>query len=59
MEQMILCAMAMVALRCWTSVAPWRMVKNREYDLVTYEGQPYVGAMAQGLVSFKTGGSGI
>ena len=24
MDQMILCAMAMMALRWWTSVAPWR-----------------------------------
>ena len=44
MEQMIICAMAVVALRWWTSVAPWRMVKDREYHLVTNEGPPYVGA---------------
>jgi hypothetical protein len=44
MDQMILCAMAMAALRWWRSVAPWKMVKEREYDLVTYEGQPYIGA---------------
>jgi hypothetical protein len=44
MEQMIFCAMAMVVLRWWTSVAPWRMVKDREYHLVTNEGPPYVGA---------------
>ena len=40
MELMILCAMAMVALRWWASVAPWRMVKECVYDLVTYKGQP-------------------
>ena len=43
MEQMIFCATAMVVLRWWTSVAPWRMVKDREYHLVTNEGPPYVG----------------
>ena len=40
MDQMILCAMAMVALRWCTSVAPWRMVKERVYDVVAYKGQP-------------------
>jgi len=46
MDQMILCAMAMVALRWWTSVAPWGTEKERVrvYDLVAYEGEPYVGA---------------
>ncbi len=44
MEQMILCAMAMVALRWWTSVAPWRMAKDREYHLVRNQGLPNVGA---------------
>lgn len=43
MEQMIFCATAMVVLRWWTSVAPWSMVKDREYHLVTNEGPPYVG----------------
>ena len=38
MDQMIFCATAMVALRWWTSVASWRMVKDREYHLVTNEG---------------------
>ena len=40
MDQMIVCAMAMVALRWWTSVAPWRMVNERVYDVVAYKGQP-------------------
>jgi hypothetical protein len=44
MEQMILCAMAMVALRWWTHVAPWGTEKERVYDLVVYERHPYVGA---------------
>jgi hypothetical protein len=44
MDQMILCAMAMVALRWWTSVAPWGTEKECVYDLVAYEGHPYFGA---------------
>ncbi len=40
MEQMILCVVAMVALVRWASVAPWRMAKERVYDVVVYKGQP-------------------
>jgi len=44
MDPMIVCAMAMVALRWRARVSTWRMVKDREYNLVTCEGQPCVGA---------------
>ena len=37
MEQMIACAVAMVALLWWDSVAPGRMVKEHVYDLVECE----------------------
>jgi len=40
MEQMIACAVAMVALLWWDSVAPCRMVKERVYDLVECKEQP-------------------
>jgi hypothetical protein len=54
MDQMILCAMAMVALRWWTSVAPWRMAKNREYRLVTNEG-PLTSAQGPALSKVQNG----
>ena len=38
MDQMIVCAVALLALVWWASVAPGRMVKERVYDLVAYEG---------------------
>ena len=38
MDQMIVCAVALLALVWWASVAPGRMVKERVYDLVACEG---------------------
>jgi hypothetical protein len=34
MEPMIVCAMALVVLRWWTSAAPWRMANERVYDMI-------------------------
>jgi hypothetical protein len=49
MDQMIVCAMAMVALRWRTRVSTWRMVKDREHNLVTCEGATLHRRMAQSL----------
>ena len=38
MEQMIVCAMALVVLRWWASAASLRMLNERVCDVISYEG---------------------